>query len=108
MGVQTKTLGTNMRAELRLPDRLPGVAIRVPLNIMTYLLSLEARHTLRAEGEDKRVTKCMLTGAVKPRINRWEGQPRPSIEGAHSGCIMPGNHVGSEKMLDRGGVRLDT
>lgn len=51
-GVQMKTLGTNVRAGLRPADRLYGVAIPVRLNIVAYLLSLEARHTLRAE-EDK-------------------------------------------------------
>lgn len=71
-----------MRAEQRPADRLYGVAIYVLLN-MTYLLSLEARHTLRAE-EDKRITKCKSAGAVKPWIDKCEGQPRPSIEGACS------------------------
>lgn len=108
-GMQMKTLGTNMRAELRPADRIYGVAIHVLLNITTYLLSLEARHTLGAEGEDKRVTKCMSVGAVKPWIDRCKGQPRPSIEGAHSGCIMPENHMLVLKTrFSEEGVRLDT
>lgn len=93
-------------------DRLLGyqvheMAIHVLGHITTYLLSLEARHTLRAE-EDKSVTKAKSAGAMKPRINRFERQPRPSIEGVHHGCIMPGTYVGSENMRDRGGVRMDT
>lgn len=69
-----------------------GVALHILCNIVTYLLSLEARHTLRAEGEDKSVTECMSAGARKPWIDRRGEQPRPSIEGVHSGCIMPGSH----------------
>jgi hypothetical protein len=84
------------------------MAIHVLGHIMTYLLSLEARHTLRAEGEDKSVTKGKSAGSTKPQINRFERQPRPSIEGAHHGCVMPGTYVGSENMHDRGGVRMDT
>lgn len=39
-------------------------------NITTYLLSLEAGHTLRAEGEDERVTKGKVADTMKPWIKQ--------------------------------------
>lgn len=55
------------------------VALYALCSIPTYLLSLEARHTLRAEGKDS-VTKGMPASAVGPWRDRCEGQPRPSSD----------------------------
>lgn len=119
-GVQMKILSPNARAELRPAVRNPGLPPAVSCrlsgaqsgyvlcNIVSYLLSLEARHTLWAEG-NKSVTKGEAAGATKPWIDRYKGQPRPSTEGIHRGCIMPGNRMWVLKTcLTKEGVSPDT
>lgn len=127
-----KTLSPNVRPELRpmvrnlgrIPEaaatatatataaaglshrQVDEVANYVLCNITTYLLSLEARDTLRAEGKD----------GVLPRASQqWspgETDVTDSRDPAWSLCtvgsFMPGSHTWVlNTCFDRGGVRLE-